>query len=72
MKASKFIKNVLEIVILSVLSFVILLIWLFVDEWIHNPESKYYYLGLTIYIFVGIFGLFFLSYVISKVTKLKK
>lgn len=57
MKASKFIKNVAKFIVSVVISLAIFILWLFVDEWIHDSENKFHILGVFIYCLVGILGI---------------
>lgn len=69
MKASGFIKNVLKTIVLSVVLAVVFILWLCVGEWIKEPESKFYNLGVIIYTLVGLFSICFFVKFFSEVQK---
>lgn len=69
MKASGFIKNVLKTIVLSVVLAVVFILWLCVGEWIKEPESEFYNLGVIIYTLVGFFSICFFVKFFSEVQK---
>lgn len=72
MKASGFIKNVLKTIVLSVVLAVVFILWLCVGEWIKEPESEFYNLGVIIYTLVGLLGICFFVKFFSEVQKKSK
>lgn len=69
MKASGFIKNVLKTIVLSVVLAVVFILWLCIGEWIKEPESEFYNLGVIIYTLVGLFSICFFVKFFSEVQK---